>query len=185
METETGAEFISPTHVRHILRYVETAKHVAGKTLDACCGTGYGTAILAKVCDVEGIDFSADAIAEAIKTYPSIRFRCMDIKTILDKYDSIVFIEAIEHFTKEEGQEVLKYLRWLLQFKGTLILTTPYCTTTGPSNITKQHLCEYSLTDLEILLADCGFEIDFIKLTRHLGQEGRLGYAFIKARACG
>ena len=49
METESGAEYISPTHVRHIMRYVKACQFLKPEmtVLDAACGTGYGTAIIA------------------------------------------------------------------------------------------------------------------------------------------
>jgi hypothetical protein len=46
----------------------------------------------------------------------------------------------------------------------------------GPSPITKQHLHEFSLTDLESTLVASGFIVREIHLQRHLGKAGRLGY---------
>jgi len=185
METETGSEFISEAHVRHILRYVNACKYLkGGLVLDAACGTGYGTKILAPHCaNVIGIDFSQDAIKEAVKDYiPQCQF--MQANLLEANYggvDTIISIETIEHFSKDDGTKLLKNFHKWLHRKGELIITTPYCLQSGPSPITKQHLWEYSLTDIERAIAEVGFEVEIIDLKKRLGKAGRLGDCMIKA----
>ncbi|HOP26664.1 MAG TPA: class I SAM-dependent methyltransferase [Candidatus Sabulitectum sp.] len=74
----------------------EMAGPVEGRTvLDAGCGTGYLTALLAgRGADVVGVDFSSEMISIARKRNPGIRFEvdsCTDLQTIQDNaYDLLV-----------------------------------------------------------------------------------------------
>ena len=95
--------------------------------------------------------------------------------------DCIVSIETLEHFSKDNGMKLLERFSIWLPIGGQLIISTPYCTHSGPSPITKQHLWEYSLTDFEQALVQAGFSVEVIKTERHEGQAGRLGYAMAKA----
>ena len=71
-ETATGAEYISETHVRHVLRYVTACRWLdpSDYVLDVACGTGYGSKIIARSNRVMGIDSDKEAIAEAVKNKP-------------------------------------------------------------------------------------------------------------------
>ena len=186
METETGAEYISETHVRHIMRYVQARDWLTFKPmliLDAACGTGYGTKILAQTNPyVIGIDFNEPALEEASKSRPAnTGFMQADLLDARFTADAIVSIETVEHFFAEDGKKLVNnFHRWLSK-KGVLIISTPYCDKSGPSSVTKQHLCEYSLTDFEQLLHEGGFAIDQMKITRHDGQAGRRGYCMARA----
>ena len=185
METETGSEFISEAHVRHVTRYMDASEHIdGGLVMDAACGTGYGTKLLAPYCDnIIGVDFNADAIKEAVRDYvPHCQF--MQANLLEANYggvDTIVSIETIEHFSKDDGARLLKNFNKWLHRKGQLIISTPYSLQSGPSPITKQHLWEYSLTDIERALADGGFVVENIALKKRLGKAGRLGDCMIKA----
>lgn len=186
-ETESGAEFISEAHVRHILRYVQAKEWLSNEKIimDAACGTGYGSRILSRGgYSVLGVDSNEDAIKEAVKNYYSYcTFMKYDLLKLMNsKVGAIVSIETLEHFNKEDGQHLLKVFGAHLEKYGILIVSTPYCTHSGPSPITKQHLWEYSLTDFEQALVAAGFEIELMKLERHEGKAGRLGYAIAKCR---
>lgn len=184
METESGAEYISELHVRHVLRYVQAAKHIGKNNLvlDAPCGTGYGSKILAQHCrKVIGVDSSSDAIKEACKNRPkNCDFMQTDLLTAKFWADEIVALEILEHFNREVGKILLKNFRkWT---DGKLILSTPYCSKSGRSPITKQHQWEYSLSDLEMALNECGWNIKLMELQRKEGQAGRLGYCMVVAK---
>lgn len=187
METKSGAEFISESHTRHILRYIQARDWLTDRNYviaDAACGTGYGSKLLAKAGHkVFGIDFNEEAIAEATKSITKhCDFMTKDLLTTNFGCGAVVCIETIEHFEPSDGLLLLRnFYKWLPDL-GQLIISTPYCERTGPSPITKQHLCEYSLTDFEQALAAVGFEIELMKLDRHVGKAGRLGYAMAKCR---
>lgn len=186
METESGAEFISTAHVRHVMRYVKAMEWIDYPTsiIDAACGAGYGTKLLAdhpKVKEIWGIDNNQLALDEAQKD----KSRCQFIKTDILKANlsakTIVSIETVEHFTKADGARLLRNFRNWLPANGILIISTPYCQVSGPSPITKQHLWEYSLTDFEEALNTAGFAVQLMRLERDEGQAGRLGYCMVKA----
>jgi len=186
METESGAEFISETHVRHIMRYVRASEYldVEDYVLDGACGTGYGSKILLEKCStVLGVDDNEKAISEAFKTKQRrLQFMHADLlQATFGSVDKVVSIETIEHFSKENGIKLLNnFYKWLRP-NGGLIISTPYCLQSGPSPITKQHLWEYSLTDFEQTLSLSGFNIEHMEITRHEGKAGRLGYGLAKA----
>jgi len=186
METASGSEFISASHVRHIMRYVKAMEWIDKPTsvMDAACGTGYGTKLLAKhpkVNDIWGVDNDLDALVEAKREKSRCGFMNANILTASFSVGTIVSLETIEHFTKEDGARLLRnFYNWLPP-KGILIISTPYCSVSGPSPITKQHLWEYSLTDFEQALVAARFSIETMKLERDEGQAGRLGYCMVKA----
>ena len=185
METESGAEIISSAHVRHILRYVNAASYLRPDdvVLDAACGTGYGTRILAAKChQVIGADSNGTALAHArLETPYHAHFMLVDLLRATFEVDAIVSIETLEHMDCIEGARLISNFHDWLRPGGTLILSTPYCSKSGPSEFNKLHLCEYSLTDLEILLNNGGFRIDDMKLTRAEFPPVRLGYCMVKA----
>ena len=185
---DSGAEYISPAHVRHVLRYVDACQWLKPRmeVLDAGCGTGYGSYILDRHgCHVEGWDSDASAIEEAKRNYPNLVFQKRDIDLLasfkLWEVDAIVCLEVIEHFAPVDVDVVLSNFRTALCADDDfLIVSTPYCVFSRPDLITPQHLMEYSLTDFELLIHTSGFKIEEMRLQRHEGQMGRLGYLMAK-----
>ena len=167
------------------MRYVKACQFLQPemKVLDAACGTGYGTSIIAVTNQVIGLDSSEDAIEEARKNYPKLDFRLFNL--LLDGFrvgfDAVVSIETIEHFSLDNIKIYLSNIKRLLVSRGTFVVSTPYCKESGPSPITKQHLHEFNLTDLEMTLNDAGFIVQAIYPERHEGQAGRLGYCMVHA----
>lgn len=154
--------------------------------LDGACGTGYGTAIIAKSArSVIGLDYNEDAINEAKKNYPELRFLLFNLlqDSFEDLFDAFISVETIEHFSDRDIPLYLRNIRRRIVPRGTFIVTTPYCVRSGPSPVTKQHLYEFNLTDLEMTLNDAGFAVQAIYPERHEGQAGRLGYCMVHAIA--
>src|SRR5216684_621366 len=91
----------------HIQRYKFAMDYCRGKSvLDAGCGIGYGSHFLASsgARSVLGLDISADAIAEAARTFVrnNLHFQQQDVETITTatgKFDTIVNFENLEHLT--------------------------------------------------------------------------------------
>ena len=111
----TGERF-TPECVReiwyeHMHRYAYAAAFGAGKrVLDAACGEGYGSALLARAgANVTGIDISAEAVAHARLRYAGVdglKFAQADV-TQLDglaaaSFDVIVSFETLEHVHAQE-----------------------------------------------------------------------------------
>lgn len=98
--------------------------------LDAACGSGYGSDILAgKARKVLGLDFSDHAIQHARKNYPkkNIVFEKADLGkgTGLpdDSVDVIVSFETLEHILGQD--EMLAEFKRILKPDGKLIISTP------------------------------------------------------------
>ena len=121
-------EDIEPKHVE---RYEFAAAYCAGKTvLDAACGVGYGSSVLAKVADkVVGIDRSREAIEYAQKFWwgDNIVFRQFDLSRHLRKlgtFDVIVSLETIEHLPTPMPDTIRKFSAVLPQ-GGLLVISHP------------------------------------------------------------
>ncbi len=96
----------------HLHRYHFVARLLANmRVLDLCCGTGYGTKILAEHSSaVVGIDNSRAAIEEAIAgaSASNVRYEVADALDFLrgdrdGEFDAIVCFEGIEHLPDAES----------------------------------------------------------------------------------
>lgn len=120
----------------HIARYVLARRYLPtnGLVLDAACGLGYGSAILA--CDnpavqVIGIDNSKFAVAHGEATfqptYPNISFRVGDVCDLSGFADGsvglVVSFETVEHL--REPEKFLAEVRRVLKPDGTFICSVP------------------------------------------------------------
>jgi SAM-dependent methyltransferase len=135
-ELEFTGERFTPECVREIWyehwhRYVfarEFAK--AKRVLDAACGEGYGSALLAGVArNVVGLDIAVDAVAHARSRYAALsnlRFERADCTALAfppDSFDLIVSFETLEHVQAQE-QLLAGFARALAQ-DGILIVSSP------------------------------------------------------------
>ncbi len=120
--------------MEHIQRYTCISKYMRGKTvLDAACGEGYGSAILAKeAAYVLGIDISKDAVEHArekYSTYPNLSYEVGDVSKLSEvvdrKIDVVVSFETIEHIDEEKQIAFLNEIRKILKPDGFLIMSTP------------------------------------------------------------
>lgn len=102
----------------HISRYHFAALFAAGKSvLDAGCGTGHGTALLAEqAAEAVGFDVSPEAIAQAREKFPCARFLTGSANTFPANDGAVDLVTAfgiIEHIPDwrapvEEAYRVLK-----------------------------------------------------------------------------
>jgi ubiquinone/menaquinone biosynthesis C-methylase UbiE len=115
----------------HWHRYVFARTLTRGKrVLDAACGEGYGSALLADVASsVVGVDISEDAISHARSRYgtrANLRFERGDC-TALDvpgaSFDVIVSFETLEHVAAQEAL-IAGFARALAP-DGILIVSSP------------------------------------------------------------
>ena len=94
----------------HLFRYLHASEHVAGKrVLDAGCGPGYGSAMMARrgATSVTGIDISSDAVEMAKREWsePNLRYtvdNCETLENVDDEYDLVVCFENMEHLEHPE-----------------------------------------------------------------------------------
>jgi SAM-dependent methyltransferase len=117
----------------HWHRYVFARRWVQGKrVLDAACGEGYGTALLATVASsAVGVDVDFATIAQARVAYGEgmrVRFiatSCTGLPLPSASFDVIVSFETIEHLEAEEQPDMLSEFARVLAPDGILIISSP------------------------------------------------------------
>ena len=114
----------------HRARYWLARRFASGKNvLDAACGTGYGSALLAETArSVVGVDVARDALDYARQHYraPNLRFAqadCLALPFPAGRFDLAVAFEIIEHL--DDAGAFLAELRRVLEDSGVLVLSTP------------------------------------------------------------
>lgn len=131
----TGERF-TPECVREIWyehwhRYAFARPLATGKrVLDAACGEGYGSALLADVAsDVVGVDVDEAAIGHARARYgskPRLRYECADATKLPfpdGSFDLVVSFETLEHLAAQE--ELLAGFARVLADDGVLVISSP------------------------------------------------------------
>lgn len=116
----------------HRHRYRTAARFARGKrVLDAACGSGYGSAILAEqAASVVGIDYSSAVIGYCSKTYQkeNLSFQTMSAADLTfpdSSFDMVVSFETVEHLTQEDQTRFLAGIRRVLAEDGLLIISSP------------------------------------------------------------
>jgi SAM-dependent methyltransferase len=159
----TGERF-TPECVReiwyeHFHRYVFAKQLVSGlDVLDAACGEGYGSALLADSAKaVTGVDVSRAAIEHAQQRYiaDNLEFQaadCLDLPFRDDQFDCIVSFETLEHLEDQEG--LMKEFRRVLKPQGFLLVSSPdkKVYTDRQKNQNEFHVRELYRDELERLL---------------------------------
>lgn len=87
------------------------ARLATGRTLDAACGSGYGSSILRRVTkEVVGVDFNPEAIRWAEKHFPG-PYICGRIEESpwSGEFETVVSLETVEHI--KEPQKALEAFR--------------------------------------------------------------------------
>lgn len=143
----------------HYLRYHWAAAVATDRdVLDAGCGTGYGTLILAQAGARRclGIDISEDAIARAREGERDERAEFMlgDITELPlepESFDLITCFETIEHVTERDQERLVSELARLLRPDGLLLISSPNRGEYPPGN--PHHLHELTSEELRDLLS--------------------------------
>ncbi len=152
------------TEYEHFPRYALAAQWATDKrALDFGCGTGYGTAQLAKfAATVTGLDISSEAIAWARATHcdPKITF---DLRTDLGaglhqcSFDLVTCFEMIEHVDHATQISTIRSISRLLTPGGKLVISTPDPQFTAPYGHNPYHLREMTEPEFRELLSE-GFK---------------------------
>jgi cyclopropane fatty-acyl-phospholipid synthase-like methyltransferase len=110
--------------------FIDAAEQVAGRVLDAGCGTG-DTAIFfaSRGCDVTGIDFLAEPIARAKQKASQrglkITFLVKDATTLAEwgeRFDNVVDSGLFHVFTDADRKKYVAGLATVLKPRGSLFL---------------------------------------------------------------
>jgi SAM-dependent methyltransferase len=147
----------------HLHRYAFARRYVHGKrVLDAACGEGYGTAMLASTASgVSGVDIDRATIAHAKTTYGGLANAAFHKASVASlpfpdaSFDVIASFETIEHLDAQAQFQMLAEFSRVLTPKGMLMLSAPnrveYSDKPGFRN--PFHLHEHDLDELEALVA--------------------------------
>jgi SAM-dependent methyltransferase len=128
----------------HLARYSWAAALVKGKrVLDAGCGTGYGSELLARggAAEVLGIDVD-EAVVEAAQQAASdgASFAAADLRELpsgLGDFDAVVCFEVLEHL--DEPETALDALAAVLRPEGLLVVSSPNRDVYPPGNPYHKH----------------------------------------------
>lgn len=134
----TGERFVPDLSEKYIVaehyqRYNAVLNIVKGqKVLDAACGAGYGTALMASVAEeVTGIDISSEAITFANHRYSDIsnakylEASIAELPFSDNTFDVIISFETIEHVEEELQNKFLKEIKRCLKDDGILVMSSP------------------------------------------------------------
>jgi 2-polyprenyl-3-methyl-5-hydroxy-6-metoxy-1,4-benzoquinol methylase len=152
--------------VEHLARYRWAAQLVGGHTvLDAGCGVGYGTAMLARAGagEVVGLDLSAEAIEAARTAAPAnASFVVGDVHALpfeAGRFELVVCFEVIEHVESQDN--VIAELARVLAPGGVLAISSPNRDVYPAGN--PHHLHEYVPEELRSAL---GAHFEHVQLRR-------------------
>ncbi len=143
----------------HMARYRFAARLASGRrVLDAGCGSGYGSAELARVAGtVTAIDFSAEAISYASEHFhaSNLSYQTGDCLSLPDgPFDLIVAFEVIEHLA--QWQRFLEEARRTLAPGGLFVVSTPnklyYAESRGESGDNPFHVHEFEYQEFRSAL---------------------------------
>jgi SAM-dependent methyltransferase len=123
--------FWDPLACHHISRYLLAQSWTIGqRVIDVACGTGYGSAILARDTSrqVVGIDLSRIAVETAQADWPRSNLvfamgDALDLGLPSGSVDTVVSFETIEHV--HDPKRFLDQMALVLRPGGRLILSTP------------------------------------------------------------
>lgn len=130
----TGERF-TPECVReiwyeHFHRYAFARELLGGlNVLDAACGEGYGTALLATAASfVTGVDLDESAVEHAKARYSSDKLEflvsdCLRLPFEDDEFDCVVSFETLEHLPDHQG--LMTEFKRVLKPRGFLLLSSP------------------------------------------------------------
>jgi len=158
----------------HLATYDFARSFTRGKrVLDFGCGSGYGSALIAREADtVQGVDVAQDAVDFANETYATsnLDFLCIDPAQPLPyadgTFDTVLSFQVFEHVTKVE--EYLHEVKRVLAPGGVLLLVTPDRSTRllpfqRPWN--RWHVKEYSERSLARVLRKHFQQIDMLAMS--------------------
>jgi ubiquinone/menaquinone biosynthesis C-methylase UbiE len=149
----------------HQARYQFASPLAVGRrVVDAACGTGYGSFMLAQAgaSSVVGVDISERALAFARQKYQrdNLSYFMADVTRLAlpdGAADMVTSFETIEHV--DDAEAALRELTRVLAPRGTLLISSPNRTVTSPTKgkgdapDNRFHRVEYIASEFDELLA--------------------------------
>jgi 2-polyprenyl-3-methyl-5-hydroxy-6-metoxy-1,4-benzoquinol methylase len=138
-------------HSEHLARYLWAAQVAGGvELLDAGCGTGYGTAILAATgaARVSAIDIDPACVERVRDAVAGVEAHAADVRELPfpdASFDLVVCFEVIEHI--DERRAAIRELARVLRPDGTLLISSPNRKRYPKGN--EFHVHEYTPEELE------------------------------------
>jgi SAM-dependent methyltransferase len=176
----------------HLARYWWASGLAAGRrVLDAGCGLGYGSGMLAAggAKEVTGVDLAEEVVAAARAAVPEARFETGDVRSLPfadDSFDLVVCFEVIEHVADQEA--TLDELRRVLAPGGALAISSPNREQYVPGN--PHHVRELTTAELETLLKarfaevrllqQCNFAASSISATGARGRQETIVHRLVE-----
>jgi SAM-dependent methyltransferase len=161
---------------RHLIAYQFAQERIRGKrVLDAGCGDGYGTHLLAATAaHAVGVDRSAETIAMAAQRYQRARlsYRVCEIDRLTalgQRFEVVCNFQVIEHLV--DPMPFLQQVKSVLEPGGCLILTTPNRLNSFVEN--PYHVHEYLAGELRDALRQVFPEVEILGV---YGDEQALAY---------
>jgi 2-polyprenyl-3-methyl-5-hydroxy-6-metoxy-1,4-benzoquinol methylase len=118
----------------HLKRYEFATNYLPEEIFcaDLACGTGYGSILLSKKNrKVLGVDINSEVIQVIRERYhlqQNVSFESFNLLNLsyINKFDSIISFETIEHFYESDIIILLKSFYHALKHNGTLLISVPY-----------------------------------------------------------
>jgi ubiquinone/menaquinone biosynthesis C-methylase UbiE len=164
--TEFTGERVIPGQVNpdlwaeHVARYAFAARFAGPpRALDIACGTGYGTAEIARRTPMTvGIDIAQDAIAYARENFPAphfLRAVAGALPFASGSFESVTAFEVIEHL--DHWQSLLEEAHRVLAPRGVFIVSTPnklyYTESRAEQGANPFHVHEFEYDEFQSALA--------------------------------
>ncbi|HEY6836883.1 MAG TPA: class I SAM-dependent methyltransferase [Gaiellaceae bacterium] len=126
----------------HVARYRWATALVAGnRVLDAGCGTGYGSDLLAEAAtEVVGVDVDPGAFADRKPRRSNVSLTVADLRALPDelgRFDAVVCFEVLEHL--DDPDPALDGLVRVLAPGGILVVSSPNRDVYPPGNPYHKH----------------------------------------------
>lgn len=125
---------VKPQTIAHHMaryRFALLQREATGNSLDIACGTGYGTAMLARAgYQARGCDISEEALQYAQREYGNLAaYWRQDLSErqlrFPGRYNLVTFFEAIEHISPRSGLRVIQRAYDVLNEGGVMMISTP------------------------------------------------------------
>lgn len=144
---------------RHVAAYAFAVGRAGRRRiLDAGCGEGYGTRLLADAAEhAEGVDGAPAVVQHATAAYPGVRFSHADLCELPHadgSFDLVVSLQVIEHLADIPG--FVREMARVLRPGGELVCATPNRLTFTPGGtapINPFHTREFTAAELRDTLS--------------------------------